>query len=83
MPIRTYTIEQAARIFAGHYQDHLQVNSPANLIDPRLCNQCMAAWGDLRFALDKPESELPEHSRPVVKVLDGRCNIVELRPRGR
>lgn len=76
MPIRTHTVEQAARIFRDHYRDHLRADSPARFADPRECNQCMSAWEDLNFALDKEE-----HSKTVandLSVVQGSENILQL-----
>lgn len=74
MPIRTYTVEQAAKIFVDHYNCHMSPSSPARLIDPRQCDACIKAWEDLRFALDRQEHRA---MRSNITVLNDN-KIVEL-----
>lgn len=74
MAIRTQTVEQAAKAFRDHYKDHLRPNSPASYSDPRECTQCMRAFEDLNFALDKDEHKAVANDLSVV----GNDKIIEL-----
>jgi hypothetical protein len=51
MPIRAYTVRQAAQRFADSFAEHLRVNSAASFLDPTKCAACMDAHSDLVFAL--------------------------------
>lgn len=56
MPIRTKSLEQAAREFVKSYQGHLTLGSAPSLLDPRQCEACRSAFDDLIFALDGTSS---------------------------
>ena len=71
MPIRTQTVEQAARAFARHYREHLKLNTTSSFIDPRECLTCMGAWETLSFTLDK------DNHTPKLEVV-GNNKIVDL-----
>jgi hypothetical protein len=51
MPIRAYTVQQAAQRFADSFTEHLKVNSVASFLDPTQCVACMDAHTNLVFAL--------------------------------
>ncbi len=50
--LRTLTLDQAANNFIVSFRNHLQPGKAARSIDPRDCDQCLAAFDDLVFTLD-------------------------------
>jgi hypothetical protein len=77
MPIRTFTLEQAARNFIAAYKQHLQGGSSVvGMFDPRQCDQCRRAFDDLVFALDGQAPKLEAISGSLDRGLESR--IIDL-----